>query len=1152
VGKWLELFEKLTCERLPDDTWDTYDTSKETVGFRARHPSDTYATHEGVARSEAPPPVNGTSLPSIQSSISVPEPDACVGVERLVFCDFETRNVGGRDLTKAGAWRYAVDPATEILCFGYRVDGVDNSWSPTSPSRNPLERLAANPDMTFVSFGGFEPVIWSKIMVERHGFPPIPIGRWLDLRATCASFALPRALDKALAAMGLPVEKDKEGQRLVRSLSRPNRKTGAYPELTPAIDERVAAYNRIDILALESMRMQGLGRLDAAEQAVWLLDQTINARGIAIDVAFVEAAKGIADQVMDEAIDEFAFLTGGLLPAQVGKIRDWLRDQHCALPDLESETIEEALEAGGLPDDVRRVLEIRQITAAVSLKKLNAMLAVVDADGRARGLLQYHGATTGRWSGQLIQPQNLPRPTFEAEVNPEELAAAVRSGDPERLRPWGKPVNVLVSSLRCALTAADGAMFGAGDFSMIEACVLLALAGQKDKCKLIAEGVDIYRDMAASIYGFDRVAFMGVPEEDLSPEQSEQRRIGKNGVLSSGYGIGAEGFYRRFCRHVEDGKTLATKIIGVYRNQWAPAVPKLWRDLERAARQAMLRPNATVTARCGVTYRLTTQAGLPCLVCTLLNGKQLHYANARLDGEDKFGRPRWKYNAYKQGQWSEYEPWGGQLTENVVSALARELLVDRMFALEAAGYPIVFTVHDEIVVERAGVAKEDIERIMSGRPAWAVELGVPVRVKAWVGRRYLKPGNAPKPAQEAHTSPPAAPQRVVETAAPTRVKRPPLSLSMALQTGKRSLVELFAGSGAAGLGFGSTNWSVALANDSNPVKAAAFRRNFPDVPFVRSDVAKLTPDHFPREPVDCLWMSPPCQDLSQGGTRVGLGGERSGAFWLAWSKVEALVAEGRAPKAIVHENVPGSKNQRPDEEKAAVDVVRGAFEADGYGCATFEIDAALFLPQSRRRVFVVGAFGMSNAEVQAVVDGALAALPKQRAVELNDILDSSSGFGEMEQDEVARRLEMTNDSGRAKLAEARARSVATGRPVTGLFSYRGGRPIRDANGKVIGRGSLTEPRFDGVASALRVAKTGGSSKQFVIVVDGSNTRMRVLDPREAARLMGLPDSYVLPTDPLGALSIAGDAVVVDVVRFIAEHIVEPLQAKAWVGKRYRK
>jgi DNA polymerase bacteriophage-type len=366
------------------------------------------------------------------------------------------------------------------------------------------------------------------------------------------------------------------------------------------------------------------------------------------------------------------------------------------------------------------------------------MLACVGSDSRARGLLQYHGATTGRWSGQLIQPQNLPRPTLKEDVGPEELAAAIKTGDPDALRRWGKPLDVLVSGLRHALTAADGAMLGAGDFSMIEACVLLALAGQRDKCELIAQGVDVYRDMAATIYGLDRAAFMAIPEDDLSPDQSEQRRIGKNGVLSSGYGIGAEGFYRRFCRHVEGGRELAARIVGVYRHQWAPLVPRLWRDLERAARQAMLRPGQPAAAHCGVVYRLAAHAGLPCLICELPNGKLLHYANARIDGHDKWGRPRWLYNAYRQGQWREIAPYGGQLTENVASAFARELLVHAMFALEGAGYPIVFTVHDEIVVEHPDIAKEAMQRIMSARPPWAEKLGVPVKAKAWIGKRYRK------------------------------------------------------------------------------------------------------------------------------------------------------------------------------------------------------------------------------------------------------------------------------------------------------------------------------------------------------------------------------------------------------------------------------
>jgi DNA polymerase len=313
------------------------------------------------------------------------------------------------------------------------------------------------------------------------------------------------------------------------------------------------------------------------------------------------------------------------------------------------------------------------------------------------------------------------------------------TGNPEALREWGAPIEVLVSGLRHALTAADGLNFGVGDFSMIECCVELALAGQHDKCELIASGVDVYRDMAARIFGLNRDEFLAIHEDELTAEQTEQRRVGKNGVLSCGYQVGAETFYRRYCRQLgEEGKALAAKIIGIYREQWAPRVPGLWRDLEKAARRAMVRPGHAVTADCGISYQLTTKAGLPCLICELLNGKLLHYFNARVTGQDKFGRLAWSYYRYRNGQWREVQPYGGQLTENAVSALSRELLVDRMFALEEHGYPIVFTVHDEIVVEHAEITKSAMELIMSARPRWAEQLGVPVTAKAWVGKRYRK------------------------------------------------------------------------------------------------------------------------------------------------------------------------------------------------------------------------------------------------------------------------------------------------------------------------------------------------------------------------------------------------------------------------------
>jgi len=170
-------------------------------------------------------------------------------------------------------------------------------------------------------------------------------------------------------------------------------------------------------------------------------------------------------------------------------------------------------------------------------------------------------------------------------------------------------------------------------------------------------------------------------------------------------------------------------------------VPKLWYNLGDAALEAMLRPGITVTARCGITYTLEERAGMPCLVCRLLNGKPIFYMNAKLAPEpNQWGRrywTHWKISA-RTKQWSEHMPYSHQLAENVVQGLARELLADAMLRFEARGYPVVLHVHDEIVVEHPLITEELIREIMETREKWAVELDVPVRVEAWVGKRYCK------------------------------------------------------------------------------------------------------------------------------------------------------------------------------------------------------------------------------------------------------------------------------------------------------------------------------------------------------------------------------------------------------------------------------
>jgi DNA polymerase len=334
---------------------------------------------------------------------------------------------------------------------------------------------------------------------------------------------------------------------------------------------------------------------------------------------------------------------------------------------------------------------------------------------------------------------------------------AVKTGDAEALRPWSdpeqpfRPLDILSSALRLAIVAREGAQLGIGDFSMIEACVLLALSGQKDKCALIADGADIYRDMAAAIYGLDRETFLAIPQEELTIEQSEQRRIGKCTILGAGFGMGVDTFRERYLKHLpaDEAQHFAKQVLATYRTAWAPSVPRLWSDLEHTAARALTHQGMRAVAACGISYRLDRRANLPMLVCTLPNGKAIFYPDARISEiPGKHGEIVWNYRTYRPGQQKRgrrvpgtpdaIEPWGGMLCENVVSAIARELLCAAMLRFEARGFPIVLTVHDEIVVESPGLTEVIIKEIMGERPDWAERLGIPVRVKAWTGRRYGK------------------------------------------------------------------------------------------------------------------------------------------------------------------------------------------------------------------------------------------------------------------------------------------------------------------------------------------------------------------------------------------------------------------------------
>ncbi len=355
--------------------------------------------------------------------------------------------------------------------------------------------------------------------------------------------------------------------------------------------------------------------------------------------------------------------------------------------------------------------------------------------------------------------------------------------------------------------------------------------------------------------------------------------------------------------------------------------------------------------------------------------------------------------------------------------------------------------------------------------------------------------------------------------------------------------EFFAGGGLARLGLGE-GWDCAFANDFDPAKAEAYAANHGSGHLQVGDVWKIKPGDLPGR-ADLAWASSPCQDLSLAGARAGLGGGRSSAFWGFWRLVETLDAEGRAPRLLVIENVTGLLTSHGGADFTAL---CAALAARGYRFGALELDAAMWLPQSRPRLFVVAARdargapgpgpGHSRAVVEAharLTEGLKSswvwwpfAAPPVRNQDLASVLEPDAAVRWFAPERTRALLELMAPLHRARI-EAISRDGE--RRVGALY-----RRVRVERGVKVQR---AEARFDGLAGCLRTP-AGGSSRQVVLVVEGASVRARLMTPREAARLMGVGEDYRLPSGQTRALKLMGDAVAVPVVRALARQVLEPL------------
>jgi DNA (cytosine-5)-methyltransferase 1 len=367
--------------------------------------------------------------------------------------------------------------------------------------------------------------------------------------------------------------------------------------------------------------------------------------------------------------------------------------------------------------------------------------------------------------------------------------------------------------------------------------------------------------------------------------------------------------------------------------------------------------------------------------------------------------------------------------------------------------------------------------------------------------------------------------------------------------------EFFAGGGMARAGLGQ-DWRCLFANDFDHKKSRIYRENWDGGAELKTaDVGSISTKELPGTP-HLAWASFPCQDLSLAGGGAGLKGNRSGTFWPFWTLMKGLIAENRAPRLIVLENVCGTLTSHEGKDFTTI---CGGFQSAGYSVGAVVVDASLFVPHSRPRLFIIGVHPDMTIPAELIGEGPSAPwhtrtlktayeklpaktkqawkwwklpLPPAREVTLADLIEenptSSSWFsGEATKDLLA----MMSEINLAKVAKARRE----GRKIVGGV-YKRTRP--DASGRKVQRAEI---RFDDVSGCLRTP-AGGSSRQVILVVDGRSVKARLISSRETARLMGLPDEYTLPENYNEAYHLTGDGVVVPVVRHLAEHIFEPILA----------
>lgn len=609
----------------------------------------------------------------------------------VIYIDLETRS--RTDLKKLGVYRYTEDPDFRILMAGWSLGGLDEI------------QVAIGHDEILDIPGLLDPSV--PKVAHNAQFERLCLGtlvsslrepeQWIDTASIAAEYGYPTSLDGVAKALGV-TEKDDAGKKLTKIFCLPNR-DGSWNDATTHPMEWLdfLSYCAQDVGTMIEVH-QKLGDWPTeTERRVWVADQHINDRGMRIDLELCRVAAWAVAENKDEGKEIFTALTGVDNPASTQQVMAWAKEAGLDLPNLRAETLEAVIEDPEANPEHVRILELRQDLALAAGGKFSAALDVVSPDNRIRGGFRFFGAHTGRWTGQRVQPQNLPRATVD---EPEAAILDLKLGlgaDPHTLK-------ALVRSMFIGpLTVVD--------YASIEARVVSWMANEEWALDAFAKGRDIYVETAER---------MSTPSTPLTRAQGKIAvlALGYNGGINSLRAMGAEG----------DDKALQFLV-----NTWRKANPRivqLWATMQDAVGEGgRVGPHIKITRR-GDSMKMH-----------LPSGRAIGYHGVRWERyvviDPKTGRKLfkegWRYNDPKRGG-ARIGTYGGRLVENATQAIARDVMAEALVRLDEAGYPVVGHVHDEVIVESEEL--EEITRLMTQTPSWG--RGLPIDGEGYVADRYKK------------------------------------------------------------------------------------------------------------------------------------------------------------------------------------------------------------------------------------------------------------------------------------------------------------------------------------------------------------------------------------------------------------------------------